>query len=307
MCLAIYKPAATKPDEEAYRNGFNSNEHGAGFAAVANGCLVVSKGFFKFDEFWEAFQPYADADALIHFRYATHGKRDADNCHPFLVADNLAMIHNGILPICTKDNEDKSDTWHFVEKVLKPLYGLDTEFYRHDAISYLGSLAIDGSKFAFLRSDGDFAIWNDNAGVWEDDGHWYSNSAYKTKVIRYSGYSSYKYDDDYLGGYRSSSYGGRGTPERDDRNPRASSETESFPDYDPEVLPLGAWGPDVPVDMEWIADELLRFGYLQADIERGFADDASEMHNLLMEHYDELDEKKEAEIYGLNFEFNGEQ
>lgn len=303
MCLAIYKPATTKPDKEAYRYGFESNDHGAGFAAVVNGKLVVEKGFFKFKKFWKAFEPYADCAALVHFRFATHGKRDEANCHPFMVADDLTMIHNGVLPICTKSDKDKSDTWHYVESVLKPLHELTPEFYRHDAIAFLGSAAISGSKFAFLRADGDFAIWNEDDGVWTQDGHWYSNNSFEApRVTRYSS----RFDDDLIfGGRYNSPRGGDWMHQRDERNPKAEFEREMFPDYDPDVLPIGAWGPDVPAEMEWIADELLRFGYAQADIERGFADDAGDMHDLLMDHYDEANYETEMSAYALNF--NGEE
>ena len=305
MCLAIYKPAATQPDKEAYRYGFESNDHGAGFAAVVNGKLVVEKGFFKFKKFWKAFEPYAECAALVHFRFATHGKRDEANCHPFMVADDLAMIHNGVLPICTKSDKDKSDTWHYVESVLKPLYELTPEFYRHDAIAYLGSAAISGSKFAFLRDDGDFAIWNEEAGVWTQDGHWYSNNSFEApRITRYSS-SRYDDDDDLIFGGRIGPRGLDWSDKRDESNPRALVEREMFPDYDPDALPVGAWGPDVPADMEWIADEMIRFGYDKRTIERGFADDPMEMHDLLMEHYEDVQDEAEARAYGL--QFNGEE
>lgn len=290
MCLAIYKPATTKPDKEAYRNGFESNAHGAGFAAAVNGALIIGKGFFKFESFWEAFQPYADCPALVHFRYATHGKRDEDNCHPFSVSDNLAMIHNGVLPICTKANKDKSDTWHYVESVLKPLHSLTPEFYKMNAISFMGSCAISGSKFIFLRADGDCAIWNEDDGLWAKDGHWYSNRSFEKPIFRYTSAPRSKYDDEEFFYIRDKS--------RDKSSPR-SSQREAFPDYDADELAISAWGLEVPADMEWVADELLQFGYRREDIEQGFADDPDSMFDLLQDEYD-LEEGKEAKAYGLN-------
>lgn len=288
MCLAIYKPAATKPDKEAYRCGFENNTHGAGFAAATNGGIIIGKGFFKFKEFWKAFEPYADCPALIHFRLATHGKKDNDNCHPFAIADNLAMIHNGVLPICTKEDETKSDTWHYVESILKPLHQLHPEFYKHQAISFLGRCAISGSKFVFLRSDGDFGIWNEEDGTWEKDGHWYSNSGYqKTRSYGFVGrgsYSSSAWDDDY----------------RLNRSTRTSASFEStremFPDYGDEAPT--AWGIDVTPENEWIADELLMQGYAQSTIQAGFRDDPAMMYDLLMDVYDEADAAAEARAIG---------
>lgn len=180
MCLAIYKPADVDPDRDSYRTGYLANNHGAGFVVADKGKLLIRKGFFDFDEFWEAFERYYDCPALIHFRWATHGKRDKANCHPFSISKDLAMIHNGVLSIDTSKDRSKSDTWHYVESILKPLHQLDADFYKHDAIKFQGEQAIQGSKFAFLRADGDFSIWNEDDGHWADDGHWYSNSTYKT-------------------------------------------------------------------------------------------------------------------------------
>jgi glutamine amidotransferase len=291
MCLAIYKPASTKPDKEAYRNGFENNTHGAGFAAAVNGGLVIGKGFFKFKEFWRAFKPYADCPALIHFRLATHGKKDTDNCHPFSITDNLAMIHNGVLPICTKDDETKSDTWHFVEKILKPLHELDPEFYQHQAISFLGRCAISGSKFVFLRSDGDFGIWNEEDGKWESDGHWYSNSGYQPRLSVYSGRGSYNsaWDDDdfqYPRGLK---------PLRHEES--LGNERESFPDWDPENPTI--WGIGVSQENEWIADELQRRGFSRSSIEAGFQEDPAEMYDFLMDLLDEEDAESEARAIGM--------
>ena len=288
MCLAIYKPAKTKPDRDAYKSGFYSNDHGAGFAAAVDGGIVVGKGFFKFDKFWAAFEPYADHAALVHFRFATHGKRNEDNCHPFMVADNLAMIHNGVLNIDTSDDDTRSDTWHYVEKVLRPLHGLTSEFYRDPAVAYLGSCAIKGSKFVFLRADGDFAIWNEDDGIWEKDGHWYSNSGYKTSIVRSPRSSGFgggiinRYDDeDY--------YFTRSTPSS------KTSTREMFPDYkQDEGDSITDWSVEVPEDQHWVADELVRFGWAQRDVEIGFRHDTgTDMHDLLMELY-EADENEEG-------------
>lgn len=268
MCLALYKPAKTKPDKEAYRNGFENNDHGAGFAAIAEGGLIIAKGFFKFKKFWKAFAPYADCPAIVHFRLATHGKHDEDNCHPFAIADNLAMIHNGILNICTKDDKTKSDTWHYVEKILKPLHAKQPEFYSDPEIRFLGESAIAGSKFIFLRSDGDVCIWNEDAGSWAEDGHWYSNDSYKARSIfssrstssLSSSRSSLAWDDDDVARYVSGLPSNRMDADFGSRGSR--------------------WSPFVPDEMEHIADELISFGYSVSDIEAGFREDPNMMEEL---------------------------
>jgi hypothetical protein len=185
MCLAVYKPSTVLPDWDALEEGFKCNSHGAGFAVATAGSIQVHKGFFTFDEFARAYEPFADKQALIHFRLATHGNRGPDMCHPFMVTDELAMIHNGILPIDTSDDKDKSDTWHYVEYILKPLAERDRDFYSDNAIKFLGEAAISGSKFAFLRADGDWTIWNSEDGHWSGD-IWYSNRSYVKSHIGFS-------------------------------------------------------------------------------------------------------------------------
>lgn len=185
MCLAVYKPAGVPPDWEAYREGFRCNSHGAGFAVVDSGSVKICKGFFSFDDFRSAFEPYADSQAAIHFRLATHGERDSANCHPFRVTDDLAMIHNGVLSIACNVNKAMSDTWHYVELVLRPMAHRDADFYRRPDVKFMGESAIKGNKFVFLRGDGGHAIWNESSGHWSEDA-WWSNDSYKT----YSAYWS---------------------------------------------------------------------------------------------------------------------
>lgn len=178
MCLAVYKPADVPPDWDALEQGFASNKDGAGFVAVVDGKLLVSKGHFAFDDFREAYLPYAGLQAAVHFRLATHGKTDALNCHPFLVTDDLAMIHNGVLNIKCDLDKNMSDTWHYVQHILTPMAERDPDFFYQPEVVFLGESAIRGSKFVFLRSDGESMIWNEDDGHWSRD-IWYSNSSYK--------------------------------------------------------------------------------------------------------------------------------
>lgn len=186
MCLAIYKPATTQPDWTAYENGHIQNSDSWGFAVVVDGQLVTRCGIGKFEEFREAFEPYADRQAIIHFRWATHGKKDESNCHPFMVADDLAVIHNGVIGIKCNVNAAMSDTWHFNELILKPMHGRDPDFYNRNDVIFSQELAHAGSKFVFLRADGDWQIWNADDGEWARDGHWYSNDSHEGYRYRYA-------------------------------------------------------------------------------------------------------------------------
>lgn len=188
MCIAIYKPHGTKPLWDLYRNGHDGNPHGWGFAVVRKGQLIVKHGYSpdankSWRQFKRAFGSYGGNQALIHFRWATHGNREAENCHPFFVSDGLAMIHNGVVNIDCDIDKTKSDTWHFVQHVLKPLHSENRNFFLAAHHAYTNQKAHYGSKFCFLRADGAHSIWNERDGKWEH-GHWWSNTGYKAPKVR---------------------------------------------------------------------------------------------------------------------------
>lgn len=188
MCLAIYKPSGVVLDWDALLEGFRSNGHGAGFAVRVGDSLRIYKGFFTFDAFREAFDPFKDHQAAVHFRLATHGEKDTFNCHPFEITPELALIHNGILNIRCDLDAKKSDTWHYVEQILKPMAERDRDFYSRDDVRFMGESAIGGNKFVFLRGDGDYCIWNDDQGHWHEDA-WWSNHSYQKSSFGF-GYRS---------------------------------------------------------------------------------------------------------------------
>jgi len=185
MCLAIYKPTETGPNWKAYETGIDSNPDGWGFAVIDKGELLTACGMGGFEEFRHNFEPFSHCQSIIHFRWATHGTKDETNCHPFFV-DDLAMIHNGIVNIDTASDLSRSDTWHFMEKVIAPMYRRDRDFFTRSEVIFNMELAHPGSKFAFLRQDGKVAIWNEQHGITEKDGHWYSNEAYLSTGHCYS-------------------------------------------------------------------------------------------------------------------------
>lgn len=186
MCLAIYKPPRVIVPRDALANGFDSNAHGAGFAYVQNDTLVTVKGLFTFDAFWSAYKPHRYKQAIIHFRWATSGLHDEGNCHPFAISSDTAMIHNGVLDIPCDVDRDRSDTWHYCHHILRPLAERDPCFFKQPAMIYMGESAIGSDKFCFLRANGDYSIWNEDRGEWDDDA-WYSNQSYLYSRQWYAG------------------------------------------------------------------------------------------------------------------------
>jgi len=177
MCIAIYKPKDITINKTNLEQSFKANPHGAGFSYIENKTLKTKKGFFTFEEFWEAFEPHQEKQCLIHFRIRTHGLTNKENCHPFQIKPGLAFIHNGI--ISGLGSGDQSDTSEFNDKILKALasrYGVNALY--HPTIKHLIEERIGYSKFVLMDRHGNHSIFNEHKGAW-DEGVWYSNTSYK--------------------------------------------------------------------------------------------------------------------------------
>lgn len=182
MCIAIYKPADVTINKETLAQCFKSNPDGAGFMYTENKELHMQKGFFTFNDFWNAYEPHKEKQAAIHFRIKTHGKIDTDNCHPFMINKSLGFIHNGV--ISGFGLTDKSDTYHFNDEILKPLvhkYG--NNILTNPSIKFLIESKIGYSKFVMLDRHGNHTLFNEDKGVWDGE-VWFSNTSYKPAPIQ---------------------------------------------------------------------------------------------------------------------------
>ena len=203
MCLAIYKPQNKKVLKHEMETAWESNDDGAGFAYPYKGKVIIEKGFMTFDSFWNAIKPHMDKPMAIHFRWSTHGLVDENNCHPFAITDELAMIHNGVISGIEITDKDKSDTRTFVDDYVKPIHKGDKKFIYSDyGKRTLQACIGSGSKLVFIDKKANYVIVNEEAGEWQD-GVWYSNNSHKELKVRYSTFSS---------GYSYSPYGSPYTP-----------------------------------------------------------------------------------------------
>ncbi len=109
---------------------------------------------------------------LVHFRLATHGPRNVENCHPFVMCDGkFALIHNGIFPIRLKD-PDLSDTGNFCKYIMEPTI----KSGRYKDIELVEE-AIGWNMICLMGADGEVIVYNAKSGHW-NNGVWYSNSGY---------------------------------------------------------------------------------------------------------------------------------
>jgi hypothetical protein len=157
---------------------WENNTDGAGILYVEDGRLEVYKELHSFKKFIKTYNEIRMVNKdnmVLHFRIATHGGVDHDNCHPFLVNNNLGFVHNGIIRDLVGHSKDKSDTNLFCEM----LRTLPKGWERNEAMYKLVGSAIGFyNKLIFLNNQGEFKIVNEHEGVW-DMGCWFSNRTYK--------------------------------------------------------------------------------------------------------------------------------
>lgn len=189
MCIAIYKPKDVElPSKEILKICFSNNPHGAGFVTDIIGSypgISTYKGYFTFDEFYEKFINNVKKEhvCLIHFRFATHGSKNIENCHPFVFykydfndkygehpATFSALIHNGVVNNGLK-NQKHSDTF-WLTKQIECGKKINNETFKDT-----------NNKVAIINSDKSIELF----GSWiEDNGIFYSNGTYRFDCIEES-------------------------------------------------------------------------------------------------------------------------
>lgn len=182
MCLAIYQPAGNCIPIEHLSNGYQNNPDGAGFSYFDENGRVRTFRSMSWSEFRVAYEQAwddhgHDSPFSIHFRWATHGSKNVENVHPFMVNEHVSIIHNGIIPCRIPDNR-MSDTAAFAKHYLSklPVNWYDDEFLFDMVEDYIGA-----SKLVVLTSHPEAKysayILNERQGKW-DDKIWYSNNGY---------------------------------------------------------------------------------------------------------------------------------
>jgi len=192
MCVALIKKSGIDlPSENILKICFKNNPHGAGFALFRNNQIYIHKGFFTFEGFLKELknvEPTKEEPMLIHFRVATHGKINIENCHPFPIVDKFykmvhpikvfsdtdVMVHNGKLNIAITSSKF-SDSMHFAKEIV----GLDRKRFASIINMAIAPTSTNsrGSRVAILTKDGELEKYGE--GWIEDDGIIYSNDSYK--------------------------------------------------------------------------------------------------------------------------------
>lgn len=184
MCMLSYFPPKIQPDLDHLANGAMYNRDGHGFAIVAGNRLIIRHSM---DE-WPLLNTFADlrakhphGPALFHSRFGTAGTRDRRNCHPFRIGGDRRTVigHNGILPQYSQPHkgDQRCDTRVCAEDIMRNADIGDTKYRRA-----LGDWMTARNKFVILtvnpRYKASAYIINESAGIWDENGVWYSNDDY---------------------------------------------------------------------------------------------------------------------------------
>jgi hypothetical protein len=186
MCLLVVSSPNSTPKRKDLECASCNNPHGFGYAVIAGNKIITGKGMSSkkvIKEFLEVRKQYPKSYAMYHARFATHGVKNDDNCHPFKVGGSelTYLAHNGILSVDIPANDMRSDTRIFAEDILPAMGGVvaldNTNLYR--MIEGWAS----GSKIAVFTLDPnaeyDCYIINEDLGHWDNAGNWWSNDGYK--------------------------------------------------------------------------------------------------------------------------------
>tara|TARA_R110000868_G_scaffold133205_1_gene344691 strand:- start:8986 stop:9816 length:831 start_codon:yes stop_codon:yes gene_type:complete len=202
MCLLVVCEPDGTPKQEELHAGACSNPHGYGFAIVAGSEIISERSMSakkSIKRFLELREQYPEGYAMWHARYATHGVKNEENCHPFKVGDSelTYLAHNGILDVAIPEGDKRSDSRILAEDILPKIGGVAS--LDDDTIWSMLSKWASGSKIAVINLDpsasSQMYIINENLGAWDSNGVWWSNGSHKR--VTYKPPTTTLYDNDY--------------------------------------------------------------------------------------------------------------
>ena len=200
MCLITVKTINSElPKDEHLIEGESTNSDGIGIGYWKSGSneVAIKKDFFNIHMFLNWFHENIKKEdaCIIHFRWATHGLKDAGNRHPFPITKNkellrktdlvcqMAVAHNGVISDYAR-HVKFSDTQKFVLDILSDdsiKNNIDSPAIRKLVSNFLGN-----DRLSILNNKGEIYLFGD----FEKEGDiFYSNGGYQT----------YKYSGNFLG------------------------------------------------------------------------------------------------------------
>ena len=219
MCLLIIQPENSKRlSDEWLADFYASNSDGIGVMYAENNKLVVKKAVPKnLKAYIKFYRKHIEGKKCAwHSRFTTHGDTDMNNCHPYQVFSEedgypLWLMHNGVLSTGNAKDTSKSDTWHYINDIIRPALAGRPQDFTADWFQKLIEDHIGSSnKFVMMDALGNTQVFNKDSGVmwgnvWMSNTYaWDAAKAGVTKPYYGGGYKGYGYGGGY--GYGSKGY-----------------------------------------------------------------------------------------------------
>jgi hypothetical protein len=178
MCLIInFKPE--QPISAELMEVFaKRNNDGFGIMWIQDNRLChIKYGPDKMEMLWPTYENLKAYEGFIHLRMRTHGDTNQEMAHPFNCGYGIYMMHNGILDV-TGEDKSKSDTWHFVKRIVQPLFEQSRnphKLFRSQAFADLLHKYMGTNNRIVIGDRGGFMLFNPNA--------WYTIKNENTKAV----------------------------------------------------------------------------------------------------------------------------
>lgn len=183
MCLIIHAEKSL-PDIDLMKSAHHNNSNGFGLMYLNDSNRVVTEKIVPgtFSDIEKVLERHPkDQEIGLHFRMTTKGATVPEMSHPFQILDHnkhgrdLWLMHNGpSLPVALLE-DGKSDTWHFVNYILRPMLVNHPELIEEQEFIRMLDRMIGSEKLLFLDTKKGFVVVNKAGGKSVDD-MWLSNT-----------------------------------------------------------------------------------------------------------------------------------
>lgn len=188
MCLIIRTQKNLPVSKTLLDHFIERNDDGWGMMWRESNQLKTFKSL-NMDDCYAFYIDKLAFEPIIHLRWRTHGNKDTFNCHPYYCGYGIWMMHNGTISMREVD-KTKSDTWHFIEHYLKPLFA-----HVENPHKFLRSSAFQAACEAKIGSSNRL-IFGDRGGYVAVNSHsWHTIKNEKTAAVGLVVSNTYAWDE----------------------------------------------------------------------------------------------------------------
>lgn len=178
MCLIIHKPRHVEVPIDLLKSAAEHNPDGFGlmFFGGSSWVNVKRRRTTCFNALRRAYRSVGDQECVIHLRLRTRGDITAANTHPFRVAPDVYMAHNGTLDIDCRV-EGRSDSWHAANDYLRPILRHNPDLlHSHDFQTLLKTWIGPDNRLVFMDARRRKTVIVNREHGAEFQGLWLSNT-----------------------------------------------------------------------------------------------------------------------------------